>query len=156
MDPRAKNFHWGDLTSGQFEALDRGADFCVLLDANGNVTEGAGFNVFSVHDGIVSTPDAGMLEGITRESVIELCKELGVLVQVRPVSAAELRDADEIFLATTAGGIMPASRIDGRIMNNDRPGRLSCSLRDHFWARRAEGWHATPVDYAASEPPVES
>ena len=52
-----------------------------------------------------------------------------------------------IFLATTAGGIFPVSRIDGRIMNNDRPGPISDRLRQAFWARRAEGWHASPVDY---------
>jgi branched-chain amino acid aminotransferase len=62
----------------------------------------------------------------------------------------ELRDADEIFLATTAGGIMPASRIDGRIMGNDRPGPISSTLRETFWAKRASGWHATPIDYGAS------
>lgn len=150
VDPRAKNFHWADLTRGQFEAHDRGADFCVLLDERGNVTEGPGFNVFAVTDGRVATPDSGVLEGITRRSVIELCQALGLPVEVRAVPAAELRDADEIFLSTTAGGVMPASRIDGRIMGNDRPGPISLRLHDAFWARRAEGWHATPVDYAAA------
>ena len=61
--------------------------------------------------------------------------------------AEEARDADEIFLSTTAGGVMPASRIDGRIMGNDRPGPISTRIKDTFWAKRAEGWHATPVDY---------
>jgi branched-chain amino acid aminotransferase len=63
------------------------------------------------------------------------------------VSAAEARGADEIFAATTAGGIMPGSRIDGRILGNDRPGPISAKLRETFWAKRAKGWHATPVDY---------
>ena len=66
VDPRTKNFHWADLTRGQFEAHDRDADFCVLLDADGNVTEGAGFNVFTVSNGRVATPGSGVLEGITR------------------------------------------------------------------------------------------
>jgi branched-chain amino acid aminotransferase len=151
VDPTAKNFHWADLTRGQFEANDRGADFCVLLDGDGNVTEGPGFNVFVVSNGRVATPDSGVLEGITRRSVLELCDHLGLPLDVRPVPVAELRDADEIFLSTTAGGVMPATRIDGRIMSNDRPGPVSQRLRDAFWARRAEGWHATPVDYAAAE-----
>jgi branched-chain amino acid aminotransferase len=152
VDPTAKNFHWADLTRGQFEAHDRGADFCLLLDADGNVTEGPGFNVFVVSDGKIATPDSGVLEGITRRSVIELCNELGVACEVRPVTPAELRDADEIFLSTTAGGILPASRIDGRIMGNDRPGPVSMRLSDVFWAKRAEGWHATPVDYSSQAP----
>jgi branched-chain amino acid aminotransferase len=150
VDPKAKNFHWADLTRGQFEAHDRGADFCVLLDENGCVTEGPGFNIFVVTDERIATPDTGVLEGITRRSVIELCEDLGLSIEVRPVPVTELRDADEIFLSTTAGGVMPASRIDGRIMGNDRPGPVSTRVHDRFWARRAEGWHATPVDYAAA------
>ena len=151
VDPTAKNFHWADLTRGQFEAHDRGADFCLLLDSDGNVTEGPGFNVFMVIDGTVVTPDSGVLEGITRRSVLELCADLGLPHEVRRVSAEETRDADEIFLATTAGGVMPAARIDGRIMGNDRPGAVSSRIRETFWARRAAGWHATPVDYAAAD-----
>ena len=150
VDPTAKNFHWADLTRGQFEAHDRGADFCLLLDRDGDVTEGPGFNVFFVIDGRVVTPDAGVLEGITRRSVFELCDGLGLPWEARRVSAAEAREADEIFLSTTAGGVMPAARIDGRIMGNDRPGPVSTAVREAFWSRRAEGWHATPVDYASA------
>jgi branched-chain amino acid aminotransferase len=153
VDPTAKNFHWADLTRGQFEALERNADFALLLDSEGNLTEGAGFNVFVVNDGVVATPQAGVLEGVTRKSVLEICAELGIPFEVRNVSAAETREADEIFLATTAGGVMPASRIDGRIMANDRPGPLSTRIKDTFWAKRAQGWRATPVDYAAAERP---
>jgi branched-chain amino acid aminotransferase len=80
-------------------------------------------------------------------SVAELCRELGLPFAVRPVPAAELREADEIFLSTTAGGIMPVSRLDGRIYGNDRPGPISSRLRETFWAKRAAGWHATPIDY---------
>jgi branched-subunit amino acid aminotransferase/4-amino-4-deoxychorismate lyase len=149
VDPTAKNFHWADLTRGQFEALDRGADFALLLDSDGNVTEGPGFNVFFVIDDVVLTPEAGVLEGITRKSVIEICRDLGIPAKVGKVPAAEARAADEIFLATTAGGVMPASRIDGRIMGNDRPGPISTKIQETFWAKRANGWHATPVDYAA-------
>ena len=147
VDPKVKNFHWGDLTRGLFEAYDQGADNCVLLDRDGFVTEGPGYNVFAVTDGAVATPDRGSLEGITRLSVMELCKDLGLGFAIRPLPAAELREADEIFLATTAGGIMPASRIDGRILGNDRPGPVSSQLREAFWAKRAKGWHATPIDY---------
>ncbi|MGE3146684.1 MAG: aminotransferase class IV [Pseudorhodoplanes sp.] len=149
VDPRAKNFHWADLTRGQFEAHDHGADFCVLPDRDGNVTEGAGFNIFAITGGRLVTPDAGVFEGLTRQSVFELCDELKLPYEVRPLPAPELRDADEIFMATTAGGIMPVSRIDGRILGNDRPGPLSMRLHDLFWEKRRAGWHATPVDYGS-------
>lgn len=153
FDPRVKNFHWGDLTAGQFEAMAVEADYAILLDGEGNVTEGPGFNVFSITDGVVATPIRGALDGVTRASVIELCAELGIACEVRSISAAEFREADEIFACTTAGGVMPASRIDGRIMGNDRPGPISLQLKERFWARRAEGWHATPVDYSAPDTP---
>lgn len=153
VDPTVKNFHWADLTRGLFEARDAGADTCVLLDAEGYVTEGPGFNVFAVKDGAVLTPDRGALEGITRRSVMELCAETGLPYRETRITANALRDADEIFTATTAGGIMPVSRIDGRIMGNDRPGPVSMRLRDLFWRRRAEGWHATPIDYEGNDIP---
>jgi branched-chain amino acid aminotransferase len=147
VEPRVKNFHWADMTMGLFEAEERGGDMCVLLDYEGNVTEGPGFNVFSITDGRVATPDRGGLDGLTRASALELCDHLGMPCEVRPVPAEELRQADEIFLTSTAGGIMPVSRIDGRRLNNDAPGPLSTRLREAFWQRRAEGWHGTPIDY---------
>ena len=148
VDPTVKNFHWGDLTAGLFRAHDAGADTAVLADAQGMITEGPGFNVFSVTGGTVATPRRGALEGITRQSVMELCAELGLPLEVRDIPADEFRQADEAFVCSTAGGIMPVSRIDGRRLNNDRPGPISARLRDRFWAKRAEGWHATPVDYS--------
>jgi branched-chain amino acid aminotransferase len=146
VDPKVKNFHWGDLTRALFEGEDKGVDTVVLLDIHGNLAEGPGFNAFVVKDSVVLSPDRGALEGITRKSVFELCDDLGIQYRIRAISAAEVLDADEIFLSTTAGGIMPASRINGRIMGNDRPGPISMKLRETFWKRRAEGWHATSVE----------
>jgi len=148
VDPTVKNFHWGDLTRALFEAADAGAETAILLDGDGFVTEGPGYNVFAIRDEVVISPDRGALEGITRRSLFELCDELGLRHEIRKLPVEELRAADEILLATTAGGVMPVSRLDGRIYGNDRPGPVSARLRERFWARRAEGWHAEPVDYA--------
>jgi branched-chain amino acid aminotransferase len=147
VDPRVKNFHWSDLTRGLFEAHDAGADTCVLLDEAGLVTEGPGFNVFAITGTTVITPDRGVLEGITRQSVQDLCDDLGLGYEARAVRPDEVRDADEVFIATTAGGIMPVSRVDGRILANGRPGAITMRLHDLFWSRRAAGWHATRIDY---------
>ncbi len=147
VDPRVKNFHWGDLTQGLFEAYDQGADGAILLDHQGFVTEGPGYNVFAVIDGTAVVSDHGALEGVTRRTVIELCQELGIPVEVRPFTGDELREADEVFLSTTAGGIMPASRLDKRILGNDRPGPVASRLRELFWQRRDAGWHGLAVDY---------
>lgn len=147
VDPRVKNFHWGDLTRGLFEAHDQGADGAILLDHQGFVTEGPGYNVFAVLDGTVVVSDHGALEGVTRRTVIELCQELGIPVEVRPFTGDELREADEVFLSTTAGGIMPAARLDKRTLGNDRPGPVAARLRELFWQRREAGWHGLKVDY---------
>lgn len=147
VDPTVKNFHWGDLTRALFEAHEAGAETAFLLDQEGFLTEGPGYNTLIVQDGSVISPPKGALLGQTRESVHELCEELGIPFEVRPISRDELLDADEIFMSTTAGGIMPVSRMNGRILGNDRPGPVSSRLRETFWRKRQEGWHATPVDY---------
>lgn len=147
VDPTIKNYHWGDLIRAQFEADDAGADTAVLLDMDGYLTEGPGFNVFAVIDGTVFTPDRGALEGITRQSVLDICAELGIPSEIRPITADEFREADEVFTATTAGGVMPCSRVDGRIKGNDRPGPISAKLKEVYWQRHADGWDLTPIDY---------
>ena len=147
IDPTIKNYHWGDMIRALFEAEDAGADTAVLLDLDGHVTEGPGFNVFAVIDGKVVSPDRGALEGVTRRTVLDLCAELGIPAEIRPLTAEELRNADEIFTSTTAGGVMPCSRIDGRILGNDRPGPISMQLKEAYWHRHAEGRDATPIYY---------
>lgn len=147
VNPRAKNFHFADMTRSMFEAEEKGADNPVLLDGGGYVTEGPGFNVFAVTDGRLATPDRGVLEGITRKATIELCAKLGLACEVRAMPVEELRNADEIFITSTAGGIMGATRLDGRILGNDRPGPITRRLHDAYWRFRKEGWCAEPIDY---------
>ena len=150
VDPRIKNFHWLDLTMGILEAYDRDADVAVLPDRDGNVTEGPGFNIFSVSGGRLVTPDRGMFEGITRRSVIELAEELQLAVEVRALPAAELRNADEIFITSTAGGIIPVTTLEGARIGDGRPGRITQAIHDLYWRRYEEGWKSTPVDYEGS------
>lgn len=149
IDPTVKNYHWGDLTRGLFEAHDAGADTAVLLDQEGYVTEGPGFNVFIVRGGEVLTPDRGALEGITRRSVLELCEMLDIPARIAPLRSEDLFSADEMFCTTTAGGIMPVSRINDHIMSGGKPGELSLRLRSSYWEQHKTGWHQTPVKYSA-------
>ena len=145
--PTAKNFHWGDLNRGLYEAHERGGDTVVLSDLEGNVSEGPGFNVFRVQDGRVTTPEGTVLGGITRRAVEDLCDELGIGFEYATVSAESLRDADEAFLSSTAGGVIPVTRVDDRILSNGAPGPVTTLVRDTYWRKHDEGWHATPVDY---------
>ena len=147
VDPTIKNYHWGDMVKALFEAEDAGADTAVLLDHDGFVTEGPGFNVFTVRDGVVTTPDRGALEGVTRQAVLDLCVELGIPAKTARLRAEDLHAADEIFTSTTAGGVMPVSRIDRTILSNDRPGPISLRIKETYWRKHDEGWLATPIDY---------
>jgi branched-chain amino acid aminotransferase len=147
VNPRAKNFHWADMTRAMFEAEDKGAHNPVLLDFDGNVTEGPGFNVFAVTNGVVATPDRGVLEGVTRGAVIELCEKLGLPCEVRTVPLEELRGADEIFISSTAGGVVGVTRLDERILSNDRPGPVTARLGEAYWRFRKDGWCNEPIDY---------
>jgi branched-chain amino acid aminotransferase len=148
VDPTAKNFHWLDMQMALFEAGDRGAEWAVLTDEAGFLTEAAGANLFAVIDGVVATPDSGCLEGITRESVFDLCGELGVPWKARRLHADELRGAQEAFLTTTAGSVMPARSVDGELVGGrDGPGELSVRLHNLYWQKRWAGWDATPVRY---------
>ncbi|BCH20439.1 branched-chain amino acid transferase [Mesorhizobium sp. L-8-10] len=147
VDPRIKNFHWLDLTMGIFEAYENDAVVAVLTDRAGNVTEGAGFNVFAVRDGRLATPDRGVFEGMTRRTVIEMAREVGIGCEVRDVPADELRAADEIFITSTAGGIMPVTVLDGRIHGNGKPGPLTRRIHDLYWDRQHAAGLFTEIDY---------
>ena len=90
-----------------FEAYDRGGVWPVLADAEGYVTEGPGFNLFIVDGGTLLTPDRGVLEGVTRRTVLELAADLGMPAKLARFQVDALLRADEIFITSTAGGIMP-------------------------------------------------
>lgn len=145
VDPTVKNYQWSDLTSGLFEAQDNGFDSTIVCDAEGFVTEGPGFNVFVVKDGKVRTSDRGSLHGITRRTVLEICQALDIEASVAPIRREELTDADEVFLSTTAGGVMPASRVNTTILGNDRPGHISLRLKEMYWQWHRDGVHRTGV-----------
>jgi branched-chain amino acid aminotransferase len=139
VDPKAKNYHWNDLTMGLLGALDEGADTVLLTDAHGNVVEGPGFNVFAVSAGKLVTPREGVLEGITRRTVIEMARQLGIDVELRALPADELRAAREAFLSSSGGGVLPVTRVDGQALGDGQVGAMTRRLVDTYWQ-----WHADP------------
>ena len=145
VEMRYKNYHAGDLTRGRFEARAAGADRAVHLAIEGYLTEGAGFNLFFVKNGAIYTPARNVLEGITRKSVLELARELGIPAEEGDYPASDLLGADEGFITSTAGGIMPVAQIDDRRFPANGPGPLSLRLRNEYWQRREAGWLSTPV-----------
>jgi len=145
VDPTVKNYHWLDLVAGLFEAYDRGHENVILTDGAGNVTEGPGFNVFAVTDRRVHTPDVGVLEGITRGTAIEICRWLGLEVVGAQLPVERLRRADEVFITSTAGGIMPIAEIDGQPVGHGRPGPVTAQVTALYWQLHEDPAWTTPV-----------
>ncbi|MGD9192755.1 MAG: aminotransferase class IV, partial [Desulfobacterales bacterium] len=92
VDPTVKNYHWLDMLMGLFEAYDRGGETAVVVDSQGNLIEGPGFNVFAVKDRVITTPGRGVLEGITRRTAIELATKSGYKVMQGNLPADEARN----------------------------------------------------------------
>jgi branched-chain amino acid aminotransferase len=148
VDPRTKNYHWLDLTLGLFDAYEAGADTVVLVDGAGNVVEGPGFNLFVVAEGVLTTPASGVLEGITRRTVIELAREQGLEVNETTVHADAVRGADEVLITSTAGGVIPVTSVDGAPVGDGAIGPVTRSLHDAYWRLHDDPRYATPVAYA--------
>lgn len=147
VDSTAKNFQWGDFTQARLEANDRGADNALLLDHEGNVTEGPGFNAFIVSGGALKTPAHHRLEGITRRTVMEIAERAGWPVSETEISATEMVEADEVFLCTSAGGIFPVTEIDGQPVADGTCGEITAYLLDQYWRLRVDPDWAEAVDY---------
>jgi branched-chain amino acid aminotransferase len=148
VDPRIKNFHWGDMNRALFEAFEAGCELPVLVDYDGNVSEGPGFNVFMVKEGVVTTPEDTCLDGITRQTALDLLAEQNVKLVIGAFSPEQLRVADEAFITSTAGGIVPVTRIDHRPVGDGEPGPVTTRLKNLYWQRHDDGWDGTPIDYA--------
>jgi branched-chain amino acid aminotransferase len=149
FDQKVKNYQWGDLTSSMIEAGERGAKVAVLLDGEDNVTEGAGFNVFALKDGRLHTPDDGIFFGMTRRTVIELSRTLNIETRVEKVPVDRLRDADEVFITTTAGGVIPVRSLDGVSVGDGTPGPVAVRLRALYWQAHEDPAYATAVVHDA-------
>jgi len=135
VDPRVKNYHWLDLVKGMYEAYDRGHYTAVLVDENNNVLEGPGFNIFSLTPNGLVTPDKGVLEGVTRQTAIDLAMELNIPITEKSISSVEFKNSKEAFATSTAGGIIPITKIDGKIIGNGKVGEITKKIKDLYWKK---------------------
>ena len=147
VNPLVKNYHWGDFTQGIFEAKDKNYETVILLDYDGNVTEGPGFNVFAVKDKVLITPDRGVLAGVSRKTVLEMADYLGINTSVRSLSVEELLDADEVFLSSSGGGVIPIIRVNETIFGNGASGPISVRLNETYWKWTTLEKYRDPIDY---------
>jgi len=150
VDPRIKNYHWLDMVMALFQAYERGGESVVLVNAAGDVAEGPGFNVFALVDGELITPDSGVLEGISRRTMIELARAAGIPVRAAPLPVAALRRASEVFLSSTGGGAIGVSQLDGVPIGGRAAGEfgpVTRQLQAAYWALHDDPRHAEPVRY---------
>jgi branched-chain amino acid aminotransferase len=117
------------------EAQKLGYDEAILLNTNGFVTEGTGENLFTVRDGILVTPplSAGILPGITRESIIQLGRDMTYIVKERNISRGELFVSDEVFLSGTAAEVTPVREIDNEVIGIGSRGPITEKIQTRFF-----------------------
>ena len=116
------------------EAKAAGCDEALLLDPEGYVAEGSGENIFIVRKGVVkTTPLTSILEGITRDSIIELAREEGLNVEEQRFTRDEVYIADEAFFTGTAAEVTPIREIDGRLIKDGKPGPVTKKLQKLFF-----------------------
>ncbi|HYA26803.1 MAG TPA: branched-chain amino acid transaminase [Thermodesulfovibrionales bacterium] len=116
------------------EAMSCGYDEALLLDAEGYVSEGSGENVFIVRKGVLkTTPLTSILEGITRDSIMEIARNEGIPVLEERFTRDELYIADEAFFTGTAAEVTPIREVDGRIIGDGKPGRITKRLQSVFF-----------------------
>ncbi len=134
LDPRVKSLNYLSSVMAKLEARRCGADEALILNAAGQVAEAAVANVFVVYRGELRTPPPtdGALEGITRASVLELARALGLVARERSLGRVDLFGADEVFLTGTGVGIVPVRSLDGRPVGGDAPGPVTEKLQQAF------------------------
>lgn len=116
------------------EAVACGYEEALLLDTEGYVSEASGANIFMVRNGILkTTPLTSILEGITRNTVMELASDMGFDVREEKFTRDEVYVADEAFLTGTAAEITPVRELDGRVIGNGKPGKMTKTLQEKFF-----------------------
>ena len=134
LDPATKSGNYLNNVLGLAEAKAHGATDCVMLNGQGFVTEASTSNLFARIGGVWCTPplDAGILAGVTRALLLEFLPSQGERVQERPLTSADLREAEELFLSSSLRDIAPVTHLDGRALHGGHPGPGSMRLSPQF------------------------
>ena len=120
-------------TMALHEAIDKGADEAIMMDKNGFISEGSGENIFIVKNNSIFTPTTEhCLNGITRQSVIQIATDLGFEVVEKNLDYADLAEADEAFFTGTAVEITPISKLDNKLINSGQRGEITFRLQEKF------------------------
>jgi branched-chain amino acid aminotransferase len=134
LNPRIKSLNYLNNILAKIESLQAGCMEALMLNHKGEVAECTADNIFLVRDGVLLTPptDAGVLEGITREAVMELARQQGLEVREVPITRHDVYIADECFLTGTAVEVIAVVKVDSRKIGNGKPGPITCDLKERF------------------------
>jgi len=135
LSPRIKSLNYLNNILAKIEGLQAGCVEALMLNHKGEVAECTGDNLFLVRDGVLQTPplDAGILEGITRNAVIELALEQNIPVREMALTKHDVYIADECFLTGSAAEVIPVVKVDSRVIGNGTPGPISRQLKEKFF-----------------------
>lgn len=150
LDAHIKSLNYLNLVLARIEAKAAGADQALMLDVHGHVCEAPGFNVFLVKGRKLQTPAHDILAGVTRQTVIDMAPELGYAVEEGVFELYHAYTADEVFLTSTAGGLLPVVEVDGRRIGGGQPGPAFRELRAAYQAALGSSRWGTPVNEHAS------
>jgi len=133
-NPRVKSLNYLNNIYAKIEARLAGVPEAIMLSADGFVAEATGDNIFIVKNGVLITPPAylGILEGITRNTVMAIAEEKGIKVEERIFTRHDVFTADECFLTGTAAECIPVVKVDGRTIGDGRPGKITWELIEAF------------------------
>lgn len=134
LSPRIKSLNYLNNILAKIEGLQAGCIEALMLNHQGHIAECTGDNIFLVSRGVLLTPpiDAGILEGITRDAVIELAREAGLSVREVPLTRHDVYVSDECFLTGSAAEVVPVVKVDSRRIGDGKPGPITRDLTRRF------------------------
>jgi branched-chain amino acid aminotransferase len=134
LSPRLKSLNYLNNILAKIEAIDAGVSEAVMLNHEGNVAECTADNIFIVRASEVQTPQTsdGILEGVTRRVMFELCRAAGIPLVEKILQRHDLYIADECFLTGTGAEVIPVTKIDARVIGTGKPGPIARKLIDAF------------------------
>ncbi|MDE0397074.1 MAG: branched-chain-amino-acid transaminase [Candidatus Poribacteria bacterium] len=145
INPRIKSLNYLNNILAKIEGKQAGAEEVLMLNAEGYVVECSGDNIFWIKNGTLVTPPVhiGILEGVTRNSVIDIAREAGIRLEERVFTRHDLYIADECFLTGTAAEVIPVVKIDQRAIGDGQPGKMTQRLIAAF--RQYANTCGTPI-----------
>lgn len=136
LNPKIKSLNYLNNILVKIQSNLSGAGEAIMLNGQGYVTEGSGDNIFIIKNGVITTPPCylGALDGITRQAIMEICRQKGYSLQEQPFTLHDVYVADEVFLTGTAAEVIAVREVDGRIIGEGHAGPITLKLLEEFRA----------------------